>query len=122
MAAKRKQFTIETKYQAILQVEKGVQKKVVAADLGISARTLSTRLTTKDTTKAAYESGAFGGKAKRMKPGQFPKTETSLVAWMHEARAANMSLSGTLLKIKARHFVNIKVNYPLHTEIIRSLG
>ena len=39
-----------------------------------------------------------------MKPGQFPKTETSLVAWMHEARAANMSLSGTLLKIKAKHF------------------
>ena len=34
MAAKRKQFTIETKYQAILQVEKGVQKKIVAADLG----------------------------------------------------------------------------------------
>ena len=85
MAAKRKQFTIGSKYQAILQVEKGVQKKVIAADLGISASTLSTWLTTKDTTKAAYESGAFDGKAKRMKPGQFPKTETSLVAWMHEA-------------------------------------
>ena len=81
MAAKRKQFTIETKYQAILQVEKGVQKMVVAADLGISASTLSTWLTTKDTTRAAYESGAFSGKAKRMKPGQFPTTETSLVAW-----------------------------------------
>ena len=89
MAAKRKQFTIETKYQAILQVEKGVQKKVVAADLGISASTLSTWLKTKDTTKAAYESGAFGGKTKRMKPGQYPKMETALVAWMHETRAAN---------------------------------
>ena len=33
-----------------------------------------------------------------MKPGQYPKMETALVAWMHEARAANMSLSGTLLK------------------------
>ena len=83
--AKRKQFSNKTKYQTILQVEKGVQKKVVAADLGISASTLSTWLKTKDTTKAAYESGAFDGKAKRMKPGQFPKTETSLVAWMHEA-------------------------------------
>ena len=39
MAAKRKQFIIQTKYQAILQVEKGVQKKVVAANLGISAST-----------------------------------------------------------------------------------
>ena len=97
MAAKRKQFTIETKYQAILQVEKGVQKKVVAADLGISASTLSTWLKTKDTTKAAYESGAFGGKTKRMKPGQYPKMETALVAWMHEARGANISLSGTKL-------------------------
>ena len=104
MAAKRKQFTIETIYQAILQVEKGVQKKVVAADLGISPSTLSTWLKAKDTTKTAYESGAFGGKTKRMKPGQYPKMETALVAWMHEARAANISLSGTLLKIKAKHF------------------
>ena len=46
MAAKRKQYTIETKYQAILQVEKCVQKKVVADDLGISASTLSTWLKT----------------------------------------------------------------------------
>ena len=67
---------------AILQVEKGVQKKVVADNLGILASTLSTWLKTKDTTKAAYESGAFGGKAKRMKPGQYPKMETALVAWM----------------------------------------
>ena len=104
MAAKRKQFTMETKYQAILQVEKGIQKKIVAADLGISPSTLSTWLKAKDATKTAYESGAFGGKTKRMKPGHYPKMEAALLAWMHEARAANIALSGTLLKIKAKHF------------------
>ena len=39
-----------------------------------------------------------------MKPGQYPRMETALVTWMHEARTANMSLSGTLIKIKAKHF------------------
>ena len=114
MAAKRKQFTIETKYQAILQVEKGVQKMVVAADLGISASTLSTWLKTKYTTKAEFESGAFGGKTKRMKPGQCLKMETSLVALMHEASAANMSLSGTLIKIKAKTHMFTLVTIDLH--------
>ena len=37
-----------------------------------------------------------------VKPRQYPKMETALVAWMHEARAAIMSLSGTLIKIKAK--------------------
>ena len=114
MAAKRKQFTIETKYQAILQVEKDVQKKVVAANLGISDNTLSTWLKTKDTTKAAYESGAFGDKIKRMKPGQYPRMETALVTWMHEARTTNMSLSGTLIKIKAKTHLYTLVTFVLH--------
>ena len=39
-----------------------------------------------------------------MKPGQYPKMETALVTWIHKARATNMSLSGTLIKIKAKHF------------------
>ena len=45
MASKRKQYTIDSKYQAIKQVENGVQKKVVAEDFS--------------TTKAAYESGTL---------------------------------------------------------------
>ena len=104
MASKRKQYSLETKYNAIMQVEKGVQKKVVAEDLGISASTLSTWLKAKDNTKAAYESGTFGSKTKRMKPGQYPKTEAAVVTWMRQARAANMSLSGTLIKIKAKKY------------------
>ena len=41
MAYKRKQYTIEAKYQTIKQVENSVQKKVVAEDFGISAHGLS---------------------------------------------------------------------------------
>ena len=51
MDCKRKQYAIETIYQAIMQVEKGVQKKSVADNFGISASTLSTWLKTKDITK-----------------------------------------------------------------------
>ena len=39
-----------------------------------------------------------------MKPGQYPKTEAAVVTWMRQARAANMSLSGTLIKIKAKKY------------------
>ena len=104
MAPTRNHMTLDTKYKAILEVEKGAVKKLVAEKFGIPSSTLSTWLKQKDAIKARCEAGTVGPKAKAMKAGQFEKTEQAILQYILEARASNLELSGTLIKIKAEQF------------------
>ena len=104
MAPKRTFLTLDTKYQAILEVEKGVMKKVVAAKFGVPPSTLSTWIKQKDAIKAKCESGTVGPKAMVMKAGRFEKTEKAILQYILEARAANIEFTGTIIKIKAEEF------------------
>ena len=104
MAPKRTFLTLDTKYQAILEVEKGVMKKVVADKFGIPPSTLSTWLRKKDAIKAKCEAGTVGPKAMTMKAGHFEKTEHAILQYILEARAANIEFTGTIIKIKAEEF------------------
>ena len=100
----RTHVTIDTKYKAILQVEKGVQKKIVAEQFGVPPSTLSTWLKSKDSIKSRCNTGTVGPNAKVMKAGHFVKTEQAILEYILQARAANIELTGTIIKIKAEDF------------------
>jgi len=101
MAPSRTRVTIDNKYKAILQVEKGVQKKLVAEQFGVSPSTLSTWLRNKDRIKSRCNIGTVGPNAKVMKAGNFLKTEQAILEYILQARTANIELTGTIIKIKA---------------------
>ena len=103
-APSRNHDTIETKYKAILQVEKGVQKKLVAEQFGVPSSTLSTLLRSRDSIKSRCNTGTVGSKAKVMKEGHFVKTEQAILEYILQARAANIELTGTIIKIQAENF------------------
>ena len=104
MACKRKLLTIGDKYAALIDVEKGVTKSVIADRLGVSRSTLSCWIRDAEKIRKAYETGSFSHNTKRMKVGKYPKTEEATSKWLLEARAANINISGTILKIKAEDF------------------
>ncbi len=96
---KRKTYTLETKYKAIIDVDKKKSKTLVAKELGIPLNTLSTWLGKADYYKDAFQMQKFGGSAKRLKKGQYEGVEDGLELWMHQARTIDIPLSGPILKV-----------------------
>ncbi|MCP3953123.1 MAG: hypothetical protein GY697_13035 [Desulfobacterales bacterium] len=103
---KRKLQTLETKYQAIMDVEDGKKKADIARQLGIPSNTLSTWLTEKESTKIkkSFESQQWGPKTKRMKKSQYEDVEEALDAWFRQARSMNINMSGPILHAKTQEF------------------
>merc|ERR1711874_461965 len=77
--------TIETKYKVIMEVKKGVQKKLVAQQFGVPSSTLSTWLRSRDSIKSRCNTGTVGPKAKVMKAGHFVKTEQAILEYTLQA-------------------------------------
>ena len=101
---KRKTHTLQTKYDAILEVEKGEKTKTqVAADLGIPLNTLSTWIGKADEYKKAYQNQTFGPATKRMKKGAYPDLDDALDLFMRNARSQPkpISISGPILQGEA---------------------
>ena len=102
---KRKTTTLQTKYEAILEVEKGQKtKSLIAKEIGVPPNTLSTWLSKAESLKKAYETQEFGPKMKRMKKADFQDVDDALDAWMREARARDIPISGPILQAKAQEF------------------
>ena len=99
---KREHHPLQFKYDAILEVEKGVKtKSQIAEELGIKHNTLSTWLKKADTYKKAYETQQFGPDNKRMIPGKFPGVKTGLKMFFTNARASHNTVSGPILQDEA---------------------
>ena len=100
---KRKQHTIQTKYDAILEVEKGIKSKTqIAADIGIPQNTLSTWLKKQDEIKKVYESQTYSHANKRMRTSTYADVDSALDKFMREARASKTSISGPILQAEAQ--------------------
>ncbi|CAL4102530.1 unnamed protein product, partial [Meganyctiphanes norvegica] len=97
----RSHQAIEFKYHAIIEVEQGARNLDVANKYGVKPNTLSTWYKNRANIKATFESGTVGTNKKVVKAPQYPNTEEALVRWIHEARAANIYVSGTIIKIQA---------------------
>ncbi|XP_069134649.1 tigger transposable element-derived protein 6-like [Argopecten irradians] len=95
----------DVKYEAIMEVEKGVKsKKQIAADFGIPQSTLSTWMKNNAQIKQKFLSGEVGPQRKKSRNAKFPEVEQALLAWFNNARAQNVTVSGEILREKARFF------------------
>ena len=95
--------TFETKYQAILEVEKGQKSKsAIAKDFNIPASTLSTWLKNANSIKESYLK--FGPKRKNAKTGSFDDVESAILKWFSNVREQNVPVSGPILLAKAEEF------------------
>ena len=91
-------ITIETKYKAIIQVEKSVQKKLLRKQFGVPFSIISSWLRSRDSIKSRCNTGTVDLKAKVMKVGHFVKTDQAILEYIAQASAANIELTGTILK------------------------
>ena len=105
MASNKQTFrnheTLEQKYKIILEIEGGAKQVAVCDKYGLKKSTVSTWWKKRASIKEEYESGSINSKAKTSKTGKFPKTEAALSRWIQEARAANIDISGTIIRIQA---------------------
>ena len=93
--------SIETKYQAIIAVEKGeMTKAVIAKQFQIPANTLSTWIKLADKIKTAYLQSSFNTDRKRMRTAKSEETERTIFKWFTTAREQNIPVSGPMLLTK----------------------
>ena len=101
-AVKRKYVghSVETKYQAMLDVEKGeMSKSDIAKMYGLAASTLSTWIKSADKIKEMCEN--CGSARKRLRTCKHPDVEDALFSWFKEARDKQIPLSGPILQNRA---------------------
>lgn len=99
--AKRKHASIDTKLQAIEEVERSEKSKTeIAKSFGIPCSTLSTWLKNKDSLRQAQDS--FAPARKRMRTAKHSDVESALLLWFRNARSSNIPISGPILQGKAR--------------------
>lgn len=95
--------SIDSKYEAIMAVEKGEKSKSqIARDFGVPANTLSTWLKNKENIIEAYQQ--FNPKRKNTRTGSFHEVEAATLKWFKAARDQNIPISGPMLVTKAEEF------------------
>ena len=100
---KLKVQTIETKYEAIVAVEKGEKTKTaIAEQYGVPLNILSTWLKNKEKIMNAFQK--FNPKRKNIKTATFSDVEEATVKWFKSARDRNVPVSGPFLATKAEEF------------------
>ncbi|KAK3084766.1 hypothetical protein FSP39_018528 [Pinctada imbricata] len=104
--------TYETKYDAIMEVERGsLSKKQVAEKFAISASTLSTWLKTPTLLKRRLRPVMLSLNAKKNRAAKFPEVEDALFKWFANARTHNVTVSGEMMREKAIDFA-LKLGVP----------
>ena len=96
---KYKCLTIAEKKKLIEKVEEGEKKSDVAKEFKIPLSTPSTIIKHKEKISAAQ--------TQRTTKSEFPRLEESLVIWLRQCRGQKVSISGNLLKEKAKEFASI---------------
>ena len=98
---KRKQFSIDVKYKALKDIEKGEKKSKIAASLGIVHNTLSTWIKDKDKIISAYETCETEPKRKKLRASDYEDVDRALLQWFTDARKRDLPVSGPMLSAKA---------------------
>jgi transposase-like protein len=94
--------SVETKYAAIVEAEKGSKSKCdIAKDFNIPPSTLSTWLKQSDKIKAAMQTSDFSHARKRMRSALHKDLDEACLIWFKSARTQNIPLSGPILCGKA---------------------
>lgn len=100
---KRKMKSIDSKYEAIMAVEKGEKSKSqIARDFSVPANTLWMWLKNKESIIEAHQQ--FNPKRKNTRTGSFHDVEAATLKWFKAARDQNIPISGPILVTKAEEF------------------
>ena len=85
---------LETKYKALLELEKGKSNKEVAQSFGIPPNTLSTWKKSKEKVFEAYKNE--NAKTKRIKPDTYEQVNKAALKWFTRIRADMFLLVASL--------------------------
>lgn len=100
---RHKENTIEVKYAALKELERGVSNKDVSEKFNIPKNTLSTWKKNKDKIIAAFKSSG-GTKRQRIKEGTYEHVNLACYKWLLLQRSENIPINGVILQEKALDF------------------
>ena len=105
--------SLETKYEVLIEVEKGTRsKKQIADQYGLAQSTLSTWLKKGEDIKNAYLNGDFSSKRKKLRTAGYPEVEEALLKWFKTARDHNVPISGPFMMQRAGELA-VKLGIPM---------
>ena len=97
--------SIETKYEVLMELEKGQKtKKQIADQYGLAKSTLATWVKKADDIKNSYLNGDFTSTRKKLRIAGYPEVEEALLTWFKSARDNNVPISGPFMMSKAEEF------------------
>ena len=100
---KRKAVDLESKYNALKDVDRGgCTKHSIAAKYGVKASALSNWIRNRKAIEEAYLNQTFGPKRKRMRLGCHEDLDAAMVTWLRDARSRDVRISGELLMATAQ--------------------
>ncbi|XP_070184437.1 tigger transposable element-derived protein 4-like, partial [Littorina saxatilis] len=96
-------MTLKRRIEVINVVEANPlkKKKLIAEAFGISNSTLSTLLKDREKYKKYYYSGQTNPNKRRVRGPKLGNVDEALVQWLAQARAANTTVNGRVLKGRA---------------------
>ena len=99
---KRKLFakTLSVKYEALKKIERGVPKKVVAAEYNVPRNTISTWLKNKEKIVKAFE-GGNNRSSQKLKSSNYDNLDQAVYMWFVKTRDEGIPVNGPVLKEKA---------------------
>ncbi|XP_046566406.1 uncharacterized protein LOC124275011 isoform X3 [Haliotis rubra] len=94
--------SLETKYFAIMMVERGEKSKAqIARELGVPHNTLSTWMKNSERIKSGYLESDFDHSRKRLPAASFDDVDRALLRWYWDAVSCDMLLSWSEVQAKA---------------------
>mgnify|MGYP001795526029 FL=1 len=97
--------SLEDKYHAIKDIEKGISNKDAAAKYNVPKNTISTWLKNKEKIREAFEEGSAAmPMAKKLRTSKNENLDQALLKWFTAARAHGIPINGPILKAKAESY------------------
>ena len=104
---KRKNISIEEKYEIIQDKQKGMSNKEIAEKYGHSASTISTITNPANSKKVidALQAGEFGSAKKKMRKLEYPDLDDAMDKWYEKTiNTTNTIVDGPSMKRQAEKF------------------
>ena len=97
-----KEMNLESKYKALLELDKGKTNKEVASLFGVPPNTVSTWKRNKTKIYEAFQNGSPS--TKRIKIGKYDQINKAVFQWFEQAQSENVPITGALIREQALCF------------------
>ena len=114
---KRKHYSLEQKYNAIMAVENNLKSQLdIIKELGAKQSTVNGWFNEEEKRKiiTAFQNNIKSSKRKRLRGSKYQDIDESLFEWMKKARLNNVPINGPILMKKADDFAVLLNNQEFH--------